>query len=235
MQVLRPVTHELRTPLHTITLSAERLLKGPGASHAQAILAAAEHARRLTQDLQGTARLMSGTVTLHRRALRVGDLVDRVLQSHQPLAEERGVLLEPRVSAKDTQVSADPDRALQVFANLVENAIRYSEAGGAVTIRAEDGNEGLGKVRFAVEDQGPGIPPDRRARLLDETEGFSELDGEGIGLVIAKAVVVAHGGSIWAEERQSGGCRVAFTLPLESLGPQGSDAPSSDAPSSNEP
>ena len=110
---------------------------------------------------------------------------------------------------------ADGDRLAQVLRNLIQNAIEHTRADGLVRVTA---SARAGRVRVAVDDDGPGIPPGERARIFDR---FHRTDfsrsrrggGSGLGLAIARAIVEAHGGGIWAEAAPEGGARIVFELP----------------------
>jgi signal transduction histidine kinase len=112
-------------------------------------------------------------------------------------------------------VDADPDRLAQALRNLIRNAIEYTSDGGIVRLT---GSTSQGRVTLAVEDDGPGIPPAHRERVFDR---FHRTDsartrvrgGVGLGLAIARAIVEAHGGKIYAAESPEGGARVAIELP----------------------
>lgn len=227
MNLLRPVAHELRTPLHAIVLSAERLLKLEGErsdeeadtgepSHVHNILRAAEHATRLTHDLHDLARLESGTLTLQRESHAVADLVEEVVQIHQVVTEDKGVRLETEVPENAGGVLVDRKRVLQVFSNLLENSVRHTEPGGAITVRVsgmdEDRNH---EVRFSVTDTGSGIPLERLPHLFEAlATGSHGRGGGGLGLTIAQAIVQAHGGTLWVEDAGEEGSTLSFTLPL---------------------
>jgi two-component system sensor histidine kinase KdpD len=103
----------------------------------------------------------------------------------------------------------------EVFANLIENAVKYTPPGSEIAVRAIQTN---GAVRVEVEDRGPGFPPEALPRLFEpfyrvQREGQTAR-GTGLGLAVAKGLVEAHGGQIWAENRKTGGARLVFTLPL---------------------
>src|SRR5262249_2322421 len=127
----------------------------------------------------------------------------------------QGVRLESRVTG-DTVVSVAPDKVRRVLLNLVANAVRHAQPHGAVAIVVEPGTN---HVVVAVEDDGDRLPPPASEGMFDrfwrgDDSRARASGGAGLGLAIAQGLVHAHGGTIWAENRSSGGARVAFTLPL---------------------
>jgi two-component system, OmpR family, sensor kinase len=109
-------------------------------------------------------------------------------------------------------VEADPDALSQAIRNLTRNAVEHTSAGGSVRISAVARGD---RLEFAVEDDGPGIPPVERRRIFERFHRVRSggARGSGLGLAIARAIVEAHGGRIWADEAAAGGARVAFELP----------------------
>jgi signal transduction histidine kinase len=109
-------------------------------------------------------------------------------------------------------VEADRGRLLQVFSNLVGNAIKFTPSGGTVTLRAAPAD---GAVHFSISDDGPGMPPEHLAHVFDRfwRARKGERGGLGLGLAIARGIVEAHGGRIWAESREGEGSTFHFTVP----------------------
>ena len=143
----------------------------------------------------------------------IEDLLRETMEMFANLATSKQVRLEQMVKTPGLAVAADHERVLQVFSNLVGNALKFTPQDGCVTIAAEP--QGA-MVRFAVVDTGPGIAPEHLPRIFDrfwkkETSGTK---GTGFGLFIAKGIVDAHGGRIWVESRLGQGTAFYFTLPL---------------------
>ena len=130
----------------------------------------------------------------------------------RPLAEAKGVVLreeaEPGVS-----VLVDRERIFQVLSNLVGNAIKFTPGGGRIALRASSEQ---GHALFAVTDTGPGLAPEQMSEVFNRYWQASKTgrEGTGLGLYIAKGIVEAHGGRIWAERSEEGGAALKFTLPL---------------------
>ena len=227
-QWLADISHEMRTPLASILAYAEGLqdevLPQEPETYAQ-IVREARRLQRLVDDLHELSRLEAGAFTLEHRALPPKQLVDNILQRFAPTAAAKGVTLAAEVPAHTPAVWADEERITQVLSNLVDNALRHTPPGGQVTVRivppnASDGEKKM--VRFEVRDTGEGIPQEHLPHLFKR---FYRVDpsrsrtrgGSGIGLTIARLLVEAHGGRIWAESGGQGqGSTFLFTLPVAS-------------------
>ncbi len=219
-EVLAVVSHDLRNPLNVISLGATFLLKHlpPGEETAswrkqgELIRRSADRAVRLIQDLLDVAKVESGRLSLEREALAVGGLLDEAIELHRPLAEAHGLRLEREEEPGLPAVWADRVRVLQVFSNLIGNALRFTPEGGRVTVRAR--REGA-RVAFHVIDTGKGIAPEHLPHLFDRYwQVKRSREGAGLGLPIAKGLVEAHGGQIRVESEPGRGSTFFFTLPV---------------------
>jgi len=213
------VSHELRTPLSHIKGYTETLLGGAKddpqvlARFLQSIERNARRLDLLIQDLLSIAELESGRVRLNLQPVSLRPFVDEVLAGFQERAAARNVKLVN--SLADLSVYADPDRLHQVFANLLDNAIKYGRDSGTVTVSgrlAEDG-----RVAIAVQDDGPGIPPEALDRVFErfyrvDKARSREQGGTGLGLAIVKHIVQTHGGNVWVRSEPGKGARFCFTL-----------------------
>jgi two-component system, OmpR family, sensor histidine kinase SaeS len=210
-------SHDLRTPLASLRAMVEALEDGladPG-EYVGAIRTQTEILSRLVEDLFELARIDAGALTLEVRDSPLGELVSRCLSSLDAEARARKVDLQARFAA-DPVVRIAPDKVERVLLNLVANAVRHSPPNGEVAVVVEPDTD---HVVVAVEDGGDGLAADAPERMF---ERFWRADGSrtrssggaGLGLAIARGLVEAHGGTIWAENRAGGGARVAFTLPL---------------------
>jgi PAS domain S-box-containing protein len=205
------VSHDLNNPLAVVLLNADLLLQTPGAlgcpdswDVVRGILRSAEQMQRLIQDLtQGPAGERASR--LSPRPFAAGALVVDAACVGRPLAEDRGIELVV-ASAEPVWVWADPERVLQVFGNLVGNAIRYTPPGGTIRLGTESSDA---TVRFFVADSGAGIPPAKLESMLGNGRGT----GAGLGLAIAREIVAAHGGTLAGESRPGAGSTFTFTLP----------------------
>jgi signal transduction histidine kinase len=213
------VSHELKTPISALRARLENLLDGverPDPDVLQVMLQQTERLSRLVDQLLDLSRLESGDVPLEREQLDIGPLVDEVLSEVAVSRDGRAVRVRSDVPSGLPPAWADRERIHQVLFNLLDNAVRFTPPGGEVVISAA---RGPGRCEVRVADTGPGIPPEHLPLLF---ERFYRVDqarsrgdgGTGIGLAIARSVVEAHGGRIWAESEVGRGSTFTFELPL---------------------
>ncbi len=225
-QMTADIAHDLRTPLSVILGYSEALQdeKLPGTPEVYgAMYRQAQQLNRLIDDLRILSLADAGQLSLQRRAVLPGDLLDHTAIAYLPQAEERGVRLS--VAAEGVPaVWVDPDRLVQVLGNLVGNALRHTPDGGRIALAA--GKTG-GHVVLSVTDSGPGIPPDDLPHIFERFYRGDKArvdDGaSGLGLAIARSLVEAHGGQIAAENVATGGAR--FTIVLPTSNPPASGGP----------
>ena len=228
--VVALVSHDLRNPLHTIQM-ATRLLEEEGLGEAEretqraVILRATARMERLIEDLLAVTRMGAGTYRIEPAPVDPGALVDEAVEMAAAEARPRGVAVEREVPRGLPPVDADRHRILQVFSNLLSNAVRFTPEGGRVRIRAR--REGA-SVRFAVVDSGPGVDPEERDSIFDRFwQGARSADGgAGLGLSIARGIVEAHGGTIRLledHERDGDGSGATFVFDLPTA--DGADPP----------
>ncbi len=208
--LLDGIAHGLKTPLTAIKTCVTTLITIPPRSEDKRaellsiIDEETDHLQRTITEAIQLARIESGKIALERRTFAVRDLL-------QPAADpERRSISVP----VDLAINADFSLLAQAIQQLVENAAKYSPAAKIeITARAENG-----MVLFQVLDRGPGISPSEINRIFEKfyrgTRGASSVDGTGIGLAIAKGIIEAHGGTIWAENRPGGGAVFSFKVPL---------------------
>ena len=162
------------------------------------------------------SRLESGELPLLREETPLAPLVTQVLSEIEVARSDRGVAVESALPTDLPPVDVDRERVHQVLFNLVDNAVRFTPAGGAVTVSAHAFN---GSVEIRVADTGVGIPPEHLPRLFErfyraDPSRSREDGGTGIGLAIARSVVEAHGGHIKAESELGAGSVFTFDLPV---------------------
>jgi two-component system phosphate regulon sensor histidine kinase PhoR len=215
------VSHELRTPLTAIAGYVETLLGGaleePQNARRFLEIVHRQTARlgRLINDLTDLSNIELGKVTLELAPTELADVVDSVLAVIQPRAEAGGVALSAKIAPDLPPVMADHDRLAQILINLLDNAVKYTPRGGAVTTRAIEAPADT--VEVSIEDSGVGIPPADLPRLTErfyrvDKARSRELGGTGLGLAIVKHLVLAHGGQLAIESELGRGTTVRFTL-----------------------
>lgn len=220
--VLGIVAHDLRNPLSAILTSSSFLMDVPlpeegRAQQLQVIHRSAERMNRLIQDLLDVARIESGGLAMDLHRVEVGPLVVEACDLHLAAAAEKSVRLERELAEQLPELHADSDRLLQVFSNLIGNAIKFTDARGKVTVRAEAAD---GVVRFSIADTGPGIKEEDLPKVFDahwQASGTAHL-GSGLGLAIAQGIVEAHAGRIWVESKAWVGTTFHFTVPSAGQG-----------------
>lgn len=218
------VSHDLRDILGTIALGASMLAEtrattGRDVDPATLAIAAriqrgAARMNRLVGDLLDVVALEAGTLHLTRCRQDATQIARDAVEAYQPSFLAKGIALRTHLASGSVVAELDQDRILQVLANLLSNALKFTEPGGHVTLwfSAEDSD-----VRFSVIDTGIGIPTDKVTAIF-ERFGQVKRDrrGHGLGLYISKCIVEAHGGTIWVECPESGGTALHFTLPIAS-------------------
>ncbi|MBI4769638.1 MAG: HAMP domain-containing histidine kinase, partial [Chloroflexi bacterium] len=218
---LANVSHELKTPLTSIQGFAQAILDGAAASpealqrSASIIYDEADRMRRLVEGLLDLARLDAGLRTLNRAPLDLRLVLAAAVEKFSLRAKEKKVDLKGDLPPALPAMVGDADRLAQVFANLLDNALKHTPAGGSVVLAA---SPAPGGVEVSVKDTGPGIPPEDLQRIF---ERFYQVDksrarsgGVGLGLTISKEIVEAHGGSLSAESVVGLGSKFIVRLPV---------------------
>lgn len=213
-RLLADVTHELRTPLTIMQGNLEALLDGmypADAAHLEPILDETRVLSRLVDDLRTLSLAEAGALTLHREPTDMADLVSDAVASFRTQADTAGIALVAAVDGALAQVEVDPVRIREVLANLLSNALRYTPRGGTVRVGASSAD---GQVRVVVRDSGPGIAAEALPHVFDRFYKSDESPGAGLGLAIAKSLVVAHGGGIEATSAAGVGTEMRLWLPV---------------------
>lgn len=215
-EVLAIIAHDLRSPLHTISLCGE-LLGRDGPDEAQEknrrlLQRSVRRMSRLVQDLLDVGRIETAGLTLEREPAEPAELVEEAVQAARPSAASKGVDLVGDAAGPLPVTEVDRPRLQQVFSNLLENAIRHTPSGGRIEVfaRAENGD-----VRFGVRDTGEGIPEARRRELFDRVWQVREGGGTraGLGLTIVRGIVEGHEGRVWVESEPGEGSTFYFEIP----------------------
>lgn len=216
-QLIGLVSHELRTPLAGIlgTLRVMEMDVDPQADNTMLDMAlrSGERLLRLTNDLLSIEQIETGKFPVNPVHAEASRLLQDSSEAMRDAAAEQGITL--LVQPTHDHVLADPDRIAQVLNNLIGNAIKFSPRGSAITLSATRESEG---VRFEVRDEGRGIPADKIEMVFErfaqvESGDKHEKGGAGLGLAICRAIVLQHGGRIWAESELGNGTSMQFVLP----------------------
>jgi PAS domain S-box-containing protein len=213
------VGHDLRSPLGAVQLSATLLLNQLGGDqrqrrHLEMIQRACSRIENLIDDLLDTTSIRAGRFQIDTRLEAIEDVVEEAIELQRPLADEKGITLVRNANLSGIRVVCDRDRVLQVFGNLIGNALKFCRAGDSITISANRAGE---VVRFAVADSGPGIDGSLLPHLFDPywSGPQHERHGSGLGLYIVRGIVERHGGRVWVESKPGAGSTFYFTLPIE--------------------
>ncbi len=219
--LLSSVSHDLRTPLSSIKAAAYSLQEKDVTwddevrySFAATIEREADRLNRLVGNILDMSRIEGGALKAEKELYPLDELVYHVVNHMQFVVKDRDI----RVTVPDTlpPVSLDFLQIDQVLTNLVENAVRYTPSGSPIEISAVEQND---EILVCVADSGPGIPEEYKERIFDKFYRVSGAKqrgtlGTGLGLAVCRGLVEAHGGHIWAENREGGGAVFQFTLPL---------------------
>ncbi|MEP6987100.1 MAG: ATP-binding protein [Chloroflexota bacterium] len=216
-QMTADIAHDLRTPLMVITGYLEALRDGtlaPTPERFEAMNVEALQLKRLVEDLRTLSLADAGELKLVYQSVQAGDLLAQVKKSFEPLADEHKVALKVDVQQGLPNLRIDPERMIQVIANLVTNALRYTPVGGTVTLQARQNKD---NIQLAINDTGAGIPADKLPNIFERfyriEESRYQSEGEsGLGLAIAKSIVEAHHGTIAAESAVGVGTSIIITL-----------------------
>jgi signal transduction histidine kinase/CheY-like chemotaxis protein len=213
------VAHDLRNPLSGILMRCSLLLETlpqdqaglPFRRDVEAIRRASYRMESLLRDLLAFAKIQAGGLPVERQPSALTDLLAEAIDLVAPLAGKRKVTVETQL-APEVQVRCDRERFLQIFANLIGNAIKFTKADGAIGIRTEQ--QGA-EIRLSITDDGPGIAADEQLRLFQQYwQKHARSGGIGLGLYVTKTLVEAHGGVIGVQSVPGAGSTFFFTLPV---------------------
>lgn len=222
-EFLGMVSHDLRGLLGGLATGGAQLTKHAirqGEAGAE-LLRQADRMQRLTSrmtrlvgDLLDVVSLEAGQLAVTPQPLQVEQLMEEALEAFQPAFVAKGLTLTSRVLPGAAQATFDHDRILQVLANLLGNALKFTTAGGRVSMTVSPCDTG---ICFSIIDDGIGIPADELTFVFERFRQVKANDkrGLGLGLYIARSIVEAHGGRIWAECAAQGGAALHFTLPVK--------------------
>jgi signal transduction histidine kinase len=221
--LIAAVSHDLRTPITALRLLADAIDDEvvDAATRREYAARIGTHVRALgalIDDLFELTRLESGDLTWTMERVRVDALLHETIEAMRPAAEAEEVTITAELDASIAAARANPEKVQRVLFNLIQNAIRHTPPDGSVTVRAESVGGG---IEIEVADTGSGIDGEHRARVFEpfyRADGARSDGGAGLGLAVSRAIVEAHGGTIWLEDAPVG-ARVRFRLPSEDGAP----------------
>ncbi len=214
------VSHDLRNPISAIGMCARALLAATSAEDTErrglvtTIVDSTELTQRMIRDLLDVASIEVGRLAIERRQVAIAPVLARAIELFRREATERGVTLRLANIAVLPEVMGDEHRLVQVLANLLGNAMRFTERGGEVSVGAVKTS---GFLEISVHDTGSGIPASELPRIFDRfwsVRRNAPKGGTGLGLAIARGIIEAHGGRLWAESEVGKGSTFRFTVPV---------------------
>ncbi|MEP7134844.1 MAG: HAMP domain-containing sensor histidine kinase [Chloroflexota bacterium] len=213
--MLADISHELRSPLTIMQGNLEGMIDGVYPTDADRLKSLYEETQilaRLVDDLRTLALAESGSLQLKREPTDLGLLIREVISAFESQAHIKDIKFELTLDNVD-EIEIDPQRIREVLSNLVSNALRYTPSQGVVKVGMTESDSGVERsVQVTIQDSGPGIESADLSRIFDRFYKSSDSGGMGLGLSIAKYLVEAHGGKIWAESEIGKGTRISFTL-----------------------
>jgi signal transduction histidine kinase len=226
-ELITAVSHDLRTPLSTTRAMVEALADGVVTEasdvkrYLDLILQETQHLSRLIDDLFELSQIDSGALRLHCMSVDLGQLISEMVAAYQVRAVENGVSIEEALASgvESTRIQADPERLQRVLRNLLDNALRHTPRGGTISVQAVTDSS---VVQMSVNDSGPGVADAELTRIFDRfyrgepsrRRDEATAAGAGLGLAIARGLIQAHRGRIWAERSPLGGMSVQIRLPI---------------------
>ncbi|MCK5554016.1 MAG: PAS domain-containing protein, partial [Deltaproteobacteria bacterium] len=226
------VSHELRTPLSSIKAYAEILLKRPDRDIDQRveflniINEETDRLTRLINDILNITKIEERRIDLERNPVDISGVIDKSVSAQRSSGQKKNITIDVGVQRDIPQIWGDEDSLMQVLANLLNNAIKFTPEGGEIRVSAEylhEDSRSPGEVEVRVRDNGIGIPSEYLEKIF---ERFYRIDvpftegeiGTGLGLYFCTYIVERHGGRIWAESEERRGSTFVFTLPVAEKG-----------------
>ena len=220
------LTHELRAPVTSIRLGLEilqeQIVGRLAADEMQMLNIAIKNTNRLqglVDDILDYTKIMAGKMSLEKAPCDARLLVCEAIESMQAWAISKGVKLVKDEGEPLPRIIAEPRRIVQVLTNLLSNAIKFTPSGGKITVSVREGEgDHLGTLIVKVQDSGPGIAQKNLVKIFDafhqSIEHGKQGEGTGLGLTLAKSMILLHGGRIWAESRPGRGAAFYFSVPI---------------------
>ena len=218
------IHHELRTPLTLMLAPVDGILAGDFGdipdlprSYLKSVQSNGERLLKLINNLLDLAKIEGKKYRIHKQATRLDELIERLVASAKPLADRKGILLSTSGLSDFPLVFIDPEAMEKIVANLLGNALKFTDSGGYVSVVGScDGNNG---VQIAVTDKGTGLAEDQLERIFDrfaqvDTSSTRKYEGTGIGLALVRELVTLHDGRVWATSKGLGhGAEIHIYIP----------------------
>lgn len=242
-QFVSHVAHEVKNPLNTIRSYTEMLVEGDAGDRetrkefVNTINEEASRLARLIDNLLSLSRIEIGMLRLERQFVKGQNVIQNAVQAVAQQARGKGVDLQVRLPDRMGNLSGDRELLQVALVNLLNNAVKYTAAGGRVTLTAEERD---GRLAVQVADTGPGIPPEDQARVFEKffrssSPALAGVPGHGLGLPLAREIARLHGGEIHLESEPGRGTTFTLELPAETGAREASPAAASAPARSGEP
>jgi signal transduction histidine kinase len=216
------LVHELRSPLSVIKGSSDLILKevsNLSSADIEKLLSqirsSSEDMLQIVNNMLDVSKMESGVFEIDKERSDINKLLEEEREYYVSLAKEKNISISLDLERDLKEFSFDTERITQVMNNLISNALKFTPKGGAISIKSHSSD---GSVRVSVADSGPGVPDEFKPKLFHKFVQFHDASagekGTGLGLVISKGIVEAHGGKIWVEDNEPIGAIFVFTLPL---------------------
>ncbi len=213
------VAHEFRTPLTIIKGNTDMVIKGRLGNMTpeqkemlDGAVSVANRLARLVNDLLDISKIESGKMQLKKEKVDINKIIEENLKAFTKIMKDKKQVLQKDLAKDMPEITADMDKTTQVFVNLLSNAIKYSPEGGSVTIKSVNLEK---EIMVEVSDTGEGVAPENIDKIFDKFTRVTaeKKEGTGLGLPIAKDIVVLHNGRMWVKSEQGKGSSFYFTLP----------------------
>ncbi len=217
-QVSDNIAHDLRSPLTRLRADVEVTLQESDPKQyrltLERVLAELQNMQEIFQSLLSLGQAEAGSLKIRKKLLNLAQLLEDIIELYGPLAEDKGLVFDARISA-DLAIEGDRQLLAQALSNLLDNAVKYVPEGGKIVLTAEMHGD---KAEIHLDDSGPGIPPDMRKKVFDRfvrVDPSRTLPGTGLGLSLVKAFIELHQGSITLSDSKLGGTSFIIVLPVK--------------------